>query len=56
MAMTLEIRSLDHPNLTVMQETSAIFIGIWLYLKEETKINSEKFERFMEYFEKTRGE
>ncbi len=55
MAMTLDIHSLNHPNSTVMQEASAIFIGIWLYLKEETQIDSEKFERFMEHFNKTRG-
>ncbi len=56
MAMTLDIHSLNHPNSVVMQEASAIFIGVWLYLKEETEINSEKLERFMDYFDKTRGE
>ena len=56
MAMTLDIHSLNHPNSTVMQEASAIFIGIWLYLKEETQIDPEKLERFMEYYSKTRGE
>ena len=56
MAMTLDIHSLNHQNSTVMQEASAIFIGIWLYLKDETEIDPEKLERFMEYYSKTRGE
>lgn len=56
MAMTLDLQSLDHPNSTVIQEASAIFTGIWLYLKEETEIDAEKLERFMVYYNKTRGE
>ncbi len=56
MAMTLEIRSLNYPDATAIQEASAIFIGVWLFLKEETKINTEKLERFMVYLDKKRGE
>ncbi len=56
MAMTLEIRSLDYPDATAMQEASAIFIGSWLFLKEETEIDAEKLERFMIYLNKARGE
>lgn len=56
MAMTLEIRSLDVPNTTVVQEASAIFIGIWLFLIEETEIDTEKLTRFMLYLSNARGE
>lgn len=56
MAMTLEIRSLDHPNSTIIQEVKAIFVGMWLYLKEETEIDTEKLVRFMDYYNKTRGD
>lgn len=56
MAMTLEIRSLDYPDSTATQEASAIFIGAWLFLKDQTEIDTEKLERFMVYLSKTRGE
>lgn len=56
MAMILDIRSLDHPNSSVIQEAKVIFVGIWLYLKEKTEIDTEKLERFMDYYNKTRGE
>ena len=52
MAMTLEIRSLEHPNSTVLQEATTIFTGIWLYLKQETVLDAEKLERFMLYYSK----
>ena len=54
MAMTLEIQTLDYPDITVVQEASAIFIGAWLFLKEETEIDTEKLERFMLYLNKAR--
>ena len=56
MAMALEIRSLNYPDATAIQEASAIFTGAWLFLKEETEIDTEKLERFMVYLNKTRGE
>ncbi len=56
LAMTLEIRSLDHPNSSVIQETTAIFAGIWLYLKQETEIETDKLNRFMLYYNKKRVE
>ena len=56
MAMTLEIRSLDHPNSSVIQEAKAIFVGIWSYLKQETKIEADKLERFMVYYNNKRVE
>ena len=56
MAMTLEILTLDYPDTTAVQEASAIFIGAWLFLKEETEIDARKLERFMLYLNKTRGE
>jgi hypothetical protein len=55
MAMALEIRSLNYPDATAIQEASAIFTGAWLFLKEETEIDTEKLERFMVYLNKTRG-
>lgn len=56
MAMTLEIQTLDHPGTTAVQEASAIFIGAWLFLKEETEIDKEKLKRFMVYLSKAEGE
>ncbi|MYF98103.1 hypothetical protein F4212_03055 [Candidatus Poribacteria bacterium] len=56
LAMTLEIRSLDIPDATVMKEATTIFVGAWLYLKEETEIDEEKLKRFMQYFNQKRGE
>ena len=56
MAMTLEIRTLDYPDSSALQEASAIFIGAWLFLKEKTEIDTEKLERFMLYLNKVPGE
>ncbi|MDE0483309.1 MAG: N-acetylmuramoyl-L-alanine amidase [Candidatus Poribacteria bacterium] len=56
MAMTLEIQTLDYPDTTTDQEASAIFIGAWLFLKEETEIDTKKLERFMLYLRQARGE
>ncbi len=56
MAMTLDLQSLGYPNSTVGQEASAIFMGIWLYAKEATEIDTEKLKRFMEHYNQTRGE
>lgn len=56
LAMTLEIRSLDIPDATVMKEATTIFIGAWLYLKDETEIDEEKLKRFVQYFNQKRGE
>ncbi len=49
MAMTLEVQTLDYPDTFATQEASAIFIGAWLFLKNETEIDTEKLERFMLY-------
>ncbi len=51
MAMTLEIRSLNHPNASIVQEAHAIFFGAWTYLKANTEIEAEKQQRFIEYLE-----
>ena len=49
MAMTLEIRSLNHPNASVVQEAYAIFFGAWTFLKGDEEIDAEKQRRFMAY-------
>ena len=56
LAMTLEIRSLDIPDATVMKEATTIFVGAWLYLIDETEIDEEKLKRFVQYFNQKRGE
>jgi len=56
LAMTLEIRSLDNSETTAMKEATAVFVGAWLYLKEETEIDAEKLKRFMLYLNQTRGD
>lgn len=56
MAMTLEIRTLDYPGTTAEQEASAVFIGAWLFLKDETEIDTENLERFMLYLRQAQGE
>ena len=56
MAMTLEIRTLDYPDFSAVQEASAIFIGAWLFLKGETEIDTVKLERFMLYLRQAQGE
>ena len=49
MAMTLEIRSLNHPRTSVKQEAYAIFFGAWTFLKNDGEIPSERQKRFMVY-------
>ncbi|MCY3553171.1 MAG: N-acetylmuramoyl-L-alanine amidase [Candidatus Poribacteria bacterium] len=49
MAMTLEIRSLNHPNASAVQEAYAIFFGAWTLLKGDGEIDAEKQKRFMAY-------
>ncbi len=49
MAMTLQIRSLNHPKASVVQEAYAIFFGAWTFLKGDREIASEKQKRFMAY-------
>ena len=51
MAMTFEIRSLNHPNASTVQEAHAIFFGAWTFLKADTEINAEKQQRFLAYLE-----
>ena len=47
MAMTLEIRSLNHPNASVVSEARAIFFGAWTFLKGDGEIPAERQKRFM---------
>ena len=49
MAMTLEIRSLNHSNASAVQEAYAIFFGAWTFLKGDGEIDAEKQKRFMAY-------
>lgn len=49
MAMTLQIRSLNHPKASVEQEASAVFFGAWTFLKDNGEIPVEKQKRFMAY-------
>ena len=49
MAMTLEIRSLNHPNASVLREAHAIFFGAWTFLKGDGEIAAETQKRFMVY-------
>ena len=49
MAMTLEIRSLNHPNASAVQEAYTIFFGAWTFLKGDGEIDAEKQRRFMAY-------
>ncbi len=51
MAMTLEIKSLNHPDTSTLQEAHAIFLGAWTFLKADTEIDAEKLQRFMAYIE-----
>ena len=51
MAMTLEIKSLNHPDASTLQEAHAIFFGAWAFLKTDTKIEAEKQQRFIAYAE-----
>lgn len=54
MAMTLEIRSLNHPNASVEQEARAIFFGAWTFLKASKEIDVEKQQHFVAYLEEMR--
>ena len=49
MAMTLQIQSLNHPNVSAVQEAHVIFLGAWTFLKGNGKIAAEKQKRFMVY-------
>ena len=51
MAMVLEIRTLNHPNASIVQEADAIFFGAWAFLKDNRKVASEKQQRFMMHLE-----
>ena len=55
LAMTLEIRSLKVSDVSAEQEASAIFLGAWQFLKDETKIEAEKIDRFMKHLNSVRG-
>ena len=55
MAMTLQIRSLNHPNASAVQEAHAIFFGAWTFLKGDGQIPTEKQKRFMMYLKKRVG-
>ena len=56
MAMTLEIRSLNHPSASVQQEAEAIFFGAWTFLKAGAEIDTEKQQRFIAYLEQMQQE
>lgn len=49
MAMTLEIRSLNWQNMSVVKEAHAIFFGAWVFLKSDGDIEAEERKRFMAY-------
>ena len=49
MAMILQIRSLNHPKASAVQEAHAIFFGAWTFLKGDEEIPIERQKRFMEY-------
>lgn len=49
MAMTLEIKSLNHPNASTVSEVYAIFFGAWTFLKGAGEIPIESQKRFMVY-------
>jgi len=49
MAMTLEIKSLNHPNASTASEVHAIFFGAWTFLKSDGEIPIERQKRFMAY-------
>lgn len=52
MAMTLQVRSLNHPNASAVQEAHAIFFGAWTFLKDAEEISVEKQKQFMVYLKK----
>ena len=49
MAMTLEIKSLNHPKASTVSEAHAIFFGAWTFLKGDGEIPIERQKRFMAY-------
>ena len=49
MAMVLEIRSLNHPNASIVQEAHSIFLGAWTFLKGAGDIPAKKQQQFMMY-------
>ena len=49
MAMTLQIKSLNHPNASGVSGAHAIFFGAWTFLKDDGEIPAERQKRFMEY-------
>ena len=49
MAMTLEIKSLNHPKASTGAEAHAIFFGAWTFLKDTGEIEAENQKRFMAY-------
>ncbi len=49
MAMTLQIQSLNRPNVSAVQEAHAIFLGAWAFLKDDGEIAIERQKRFMAY-------
>ena len=49
MAMILEIRSLNHPNASIVSEAHAIFFGAWIFLKGDGEIDAENQQRFLAY-------
>lgn len=55
LAMTLEIPTLENADTTAEQEAIAIFIGAWLFLLDDTKIEKDSLERFMVYYNRIRG-
>ena len=55
MAMTLEIRSLDQKNTSVIEEAHAIFFGAWAFLKSDRVVEVEERKRFMECLKETQA-
>ena len=55
MAMTLEIRSLNQPNTSAVEEAHAIFFGAWTFLKADGDIEVEERKRFMAYLKETQA-
>ncbi|RKU38921.1 hypothetical protein C6496_05320 [Candidatus Poribacteria bacterium] len=49
MAMTLEIKTLNHPDASIVKEAHAIFFGAWTFLKGDGEIPSERQKQFMVY-------
>lgn len=49
MAMTLELKSLNHPDAFPVEEAREIFFGAWTFLKDDGEIPAEKQKRFTTY-------